>query len=164
MKRTLTTLILSAAFFAAGTAGAEQPATKSSRTPVANLKWFKPMGEQGPELSIVYGDPQKGPFGTFLKLQPGQSSGWHTHDSDYTAVVVQGTHNHLSQGEKATAGALPQGSWWSRAAKENHLDQCSKDGPACVIFIHMNGPMTFHAKTADGKDVPPANDAKPAKK
>jgi quercetin dioxygenase-like cupin family protein len=132
--------------------GGGMPPTKTSRTPVSNLKWEKLMGPQGPELAIIYGDPKTGPYGAFMKLAPGTKSGWHTHDYGYTSIVVQGTHTHLNAGEKS-GPALPAGSWFSQAAKENHHDECGKDGP-CVLFIHSDGPMSFTPKTEDGKDVP----------
>ena len=162
MKRSLVILTLTASLGFASSAIAQHPPVKSSKTPATTLKWTKPMGDQGPEMSVVYGDPTKGPAGFFLKIPAGVSSGWHIHDADYTSIVVQGTHNHLVQGEKAGAPALPQGSWFSQAAKENHIDECGKDGP-CILFIHMNGPMTFTPKTADGKDVPAAKDTKAKK-
>jgi hypothetical protein len=150
MKNLIVVSVVSAAL--AGVAVAAAPASKDVRIPMASLPWTKPMGPDGPEMAYVSGDPKTGPFQMFLRMKANQAAGWHTHDADYTAVVMQGTWMHLVQGE-TTAQALPAGSFWSQVGKGNHDDRCGADGP-CTVFIVSAGAQTFHPKTADGKDVP----------
>ncbi|MFZ5477399.1 MAG: cupin domain-containing protein [Myxococcota bacterium] len=135
------------------------PAPAEAATPVADprwvassIQWAKPFGPDGPEMAYVHGDPKSGPFQMFLRMPAGAIAGWHTHDSDYTAVVVQGTWQHLVQGE-TTAVNLPPGSFWSQAGKANHDDRCIEG--TCVIFIDSAGPQTYTPKMPDGSDPPP---------
>jgi hypothetical protein len=170
MKKTLIAITAALALGLAGTAAAGEKAAapaakKENRQAVGGLKWETPFGPDGPAMAYVSGDPKTGPFQMFLKLKAGGAAGWHTHDADYNAVVVQGQYMHLEQGE-ATAALLGPGSYWSQPGKANHDDRCDAKGGDCIIFVTSAGAQTFHPKTADGKDAPPpaapAKDAKAA--
>src|SRR5258707_4788299 len=57
--------------------------------PVTKLKFFEVGG--GPlQAATAYGDLQKGPHGTFIKMPPGFVSLPHTHTEDYYAVGISG--------------------------------------------------------------------------
>lgn len=133
-------------------APAPPPAMADTRWPAPALKWEKPFGPDGPEMAYVHGDPRSGAFQMFLRMDNGGVSGWHTHDANYTGVVVQGTWQHLVQGE-TTAANLPVGSAWFEIGRRNHDDRCVM-GP-CVIFITSEGAQSYHPKTAEGNDPPP---------
>jgi quercetin dioxygenase-like cupin family protein len=102
----------------------------------------------------INGDPKKGPFTFVLKMTAGNESGWHTHDADYTAVVVTGTVENVEQGGEADAKPMPVGSWWMQPAKRNHNTKCAA-GADCTLIATVKGGFTMHPKTADGKDAPP---------
>lgn len=133
-------------------APAAPAAPADTRWTAASLTWTSPFGPGGPEFAYVHGDPKSGPYQAFLRLQTGSIAGWHTHDADYMGVVVQGTHQHLVQGE-TTAVNLGPGSAWLEKGGMNHDDRCI-EGP-CILYLVSEGPQTYHPKMADGGDPPP---------
>ncbi|MDP2308772.1 MAG: DUF4437 domain-containing protein [Pseudomonadota bacterium] len=137
---------------AGAAAAAPAAAPVETRWAAASLAWVQPFGPTGPEMSYVKGDPKAGPFQMFLRMPAGGVAGWHTHDAAYSAVVVQGTWQHLVQGEGAATN-LPAGSFWVQDGTANHDDRCI-EGP-CVVFIDSVGAQTYHPKTAEGNDPPP---------
>lgn len=106
--------------------------------------------KKGPWVASVQGDSQKEAFTTFLKLSAGGDSGWHTHNSDYSAVIIEGTATHQDQGGKEVK--LKAGEAWTSKAGVNHRNNCQgkKD---CIIFIAMRGPFSYNPMTAEGKPV-----------
>ena len=125
-----------------------------------DLKWESPMGPQGPSFAFVVGDMKtKGkPASLFMKFPAGFDSSWHTHDSDYSGVVVKGIVTHQVQGGEEKK--LTAGSYWTNNAKVNHTNKCLAEGGECIIFGTNPKGFSFTPKTADGKDVPaPPKDA-----
>ena len=123
----------------------------------SKAKWMS-IGDpkNGPWVTPVQGDSTKEAFTAYLKMKGGGDSGWHTHDADYSAVVVEGTATHQDQGGKEHK--LTAGQAWTSKGGVNHRNTCvgKKD---CVLFLSVRGPFNFVPKTADGKDLP----AQPAK-
>src|SRR5438128_415575 len=113
-------LMLLAAVSIASIALAGAPG-KQVQVPADTLKWEEPFGPGSIKTAKVSGDPKKGPYNLFMKMPAGFDSGWHTHDAEYTAVVVAGTIENIEQGGEADAKALPQGSSWTQGAKKNHV-------------------------------------------
>ncbi|HVR63840.1 MAG TPA: DUF4437 domain-containing protein [Polyangia bacterium] len=147
----MTKLILIAAATLSATAAlaASKP---SSRMPAADLKWEQPMGAGGPSVAFASGDGKsKGPAEFFLKFPAGFDSGWHTHDANYSAVVIKGTMTAQAQGDAEIQ--LPSGSYFGEPGKKNHRNSCTKDSD-CVIFVHSEKGFTFHPMTAEGKPAP----------
>ena len=104
--------------------------------------------KKGPWVAGVQGDSQKEAFTSFLKLGAGGDSGWHTHNNDYSGVVVEGTITHQDQGGKEVK--LNAGQAWTSTGGVNHRNTCvgKKD---CVLFIAVRGPFSFTPMTAEGK-------------
>ena len=50
----------------------------------------------------------KGPYAVMMKMPPGFDSGWHTHDFDYTGVVLAGTIENIEQGGEAASKSMPK--------------------------------------------------------
>jgi quercetin dioxygenase-like cupin family protein len=127
-------------------------APKQTQVPADGLTWQ----DMGPNLKMapVSGDMKKGPFNAELKMTAGTESSWHTHDADYTGIVVTGTVENIEQGGEADAKPMGPGSVWTQPAKKNHNTKCAA-GTDCVMVVMIKGGFTFHAKTADGKDAPP---------
>src|SRR4051812_11468505 len=94
------------------TATAGVPAKQQLQLPAGDLKWEQPFGPSGPKLAFVSGDMKKGPCSFFFKFPAGFDSGWHTHDADYTAVVLAGTMQNVEQGAEAASHPLGVGSAW----------------------------------------------------
>lgn len=150
-----------AALFVASAAFAAAP-KMTSMTP-DQLVWAEPFGPTGPKFAKVSGDEKKGPYSFFLKMAAGSESGWHTHDADYTAIVISGVAHNQEQGGEDKP--FPAGSTWTQPAKGNHMNKCDA-GADCVVYIHMTKGFTFHPMTAEGKPAPAPKkeEAAPAKK
>lgn len=55
---------------------------------------------------VLWGDPEKGPYGGFTKFAPGVSNGLHTHTSDLRIVVLKGAYVYKPEkGEEKRVGA-----------------------------------------------------------
>ena len=148
-----------AVLFAASAVYAAPP--KASMVTPDGLTWTAPFGDAGPKFAKVSGDEKKGPYTFFLKMAAGSESGWHTHDADYSAVVIQGVAHNIEQGGEDKP--MPAGSAWTQPAKGNHMNKCDP-GTDCIVYIHQLKGFSFKPMTADGKPAPaappPAKDAK----
>jgi mannose-6-phosphate isomerase-like protein (cupin superfamily) len=52
-------------------------------------------------MAAIWGDSAKGAHATFTKFAPGTDSGWHTHTSDISIVVLKGAYLYKDDaGEK----------------------------------------------------------------
>jgi quercetin dioxygenase-like cupin family protein len=121
--------------------------------PADAIVWTEPFGPTGPKFSKVSGDEKKGPYSFLLKMAAGTESGWHTHDADYSAVVISGSAHNIEQGGEAADKALTAGATWTQPAKANHLNKCDP-GADCIVYIHMTKGFSFTPKMPDGKPVP----------
>jgi Domain of unknown function (DUF4437) len=113
----------------------------SKDLPVTKLKFFEVGG--GPlQAAAAYGDLQKGPHGTFIKMPAGFVSLPHTHTEDYYAVVISGV------GASGRPGApdveLPAGSYWFQKGKEVHVTKCLSANE-CIFFISQPGKFDYLA-------------------
>ena len=62
---------------------------------------FKQLPMGGVSMAVLWGDPDKGPHGTFTKFEPGYDAGMHTHTSDVWLVVIKGAYLYKDdEGEK----------------------------------------------------------------
>ncbi len=67
----------------------------------ADQATFKPSSMGGVSMAVLWGDPDKGPHGTFTKFEPGYDAGLHTHTSDVWLVVIKGAYLYKDEaGEK----------------------------------------------------------------
>jgi anti-sigma factor ChrR (cupin superfamily) len=99
-----------------------------------------PKVEGGPQMSVVWGDPMKGPGAFFLKTAPGTETPIHAHSSDYYAVVVKGAPAHGLT--KVGAKVLEPGSQWYQPAKEMHYDGCT-GATDCIVLVNLTGKFDF---------------------
>ncbi len=90
-----------------GTAGAQTGAGNSDKSVLyvaAQQAKFDQSPMAGVSMAVLWGDPNKGPHGTFTKFEPGYVSGTHTHTSDVCLVVVKGAYLYKDEaGEKRVA-------------------------------------------------------------
>jgi hypothetical protein len=120
----------------------------------ADLQWQQPFGPKGPSFGFVEGKMgDKHPATFFAKMTAGGDSGWHYHDEEYVAVVVQGTFTEQQQGE-ANETQLPVGSYFTQPGKKVHRNGCLK-GADCLIYVHFEKGANSVPTTADGKVVKP---------
>lgn len=139
---------------AAAPAAAPAAPTKWVVTTLADAKWMPldPKNPKGIQISVVQGDPTKGPHTILLKMPAGSKSGVHSHTADYSAVVLQGTPTHSDT--DVDAKPLAAGTTWFQPGKQNHNNNCP-GAQDCISFISMAGPSDF---------IPAAPPPAPAKK
>lgn len=55
----------------------------------------------GVSKAVLWGNPEKGPYGAYTKFKPGLDNGMHTHTSDVWLVVIKGAYLYKDDaGEK----------------------------------------------------------------
>ena len=104
--------------------------------------------------SFVVGskDAKHGPTAFFIKFKGGFDSGWHVHESEYSAVVLAGTMLEASKGAPAPKPLGP-GSYYMQPTTV-HRTQCLGPGE-CLAYIFEEGRFSFTPTTKDGKPLPP---------
>jgi hypothetical protein len=151
MNKILITSVLVAAVSAAAFAGGDKKSNNIHVVPT-DVSWVQPFGPKGPSFGFVegkYGD--KHPASFFAKLSAGADSGWHFHNEDYSAVVIQGTFTEQQIGESSEI-QLPPGSYITQPGKIVHRNGCLK-GADCIVFVHFDKGADSTPTTADGKPV-----------
>lgn len=53
---------------------------------------YKSVGPGGASMAAVWGEPEKGPHGAFVRFEPGFKAPLHHHSSDLRIVVIQGAY------------------------------------------------------------------------
>jgi len=105
MKRTLTVLGVATALAITCTIGfaqgqQQQPKKKALIFVPADKATFKEV-VPGASRAVLWGDPDKGPHGTFTKFVPGFDAGMHTHTNDVWLAVLKGAYLYKDEaGEK----------------------------------------------------------------
>ena len=97
------------------------------------------LGDKGPQVAVISGDPKTGPVAVLLKLTKGASP-IHYHSSDYYAVTVEGQTKHWLAGKDADAKASGPGTAWFQpggTAATAHGDECVSD--TCLAFLYFPG-------------------------
>lgn len=108
-------------------------------TPIQDAKFVpvNPALPEGPQLAVLWGDPDLGPSTMLLKLQKG-SVPLHIHSSDYHLVVLEGTMKHWAEGDlEANATPLGPGSSWFQPGNHSHGDACLTD--ECLMYVSWAG-------------------------
>jgi Domain of unknown function (DUF4437) len=134
---------------AVATAG---PPPKLVAAPAADLKW-EPFFPGGPEESFVIGskESKQGPTAFFIRFKGGFDSGWHTHESAYTGIVISGTIVETSKGQAAVK--LAAGSYYLQPTVV-HKTVCAA-GADCLVYIYEDGAFSFTPTDESGKPLPP---------
>jgi quercetin dioxygenase-like cupin family protein len=108
MKRTLIVsgmAVLLLAIASIGVAQAEKQASTKKKSVIYvaadKAKFKEAPGGGGVSMAVLWGDPDKGPHGTFTKFAPGYEAGMHTHTSDVWITVIKGAYLYKDDaGEK----------------------------------------------------------------
>jgi quercetin dioxygenase-like cupin family protein len=105
MKRSLTLLGVAAVFalaWASGLAqGQTEPAAKKNLIYVSSAQAKFTDTMPGVSQAVIWGDPDKGAYGSFTKFVPGYDAGMHTHTNDVSIVVIKGAYLYKdASGEK----------------------------------------------------------------
>jgi mannose-6-phosphate isomerase-like protein (cupin superfamily) len=130
MKRASTVMVCAVVIASAlGLVQAQQgqPEKKSLIFSSAGSATFKEV-VPGVSKASLWGDADKGPYGSFTKFVPGHDSGMHTHTNDVWIVVLKGAYVFRDEaGEKRVAAGdflrIPGGHkhWSGGDAKEGAL-------------------------------------------
>lgn len=124
-------------------APAAPAAVKSAVTESKDLKWqpLDPKQPKGLQISVIHGDPFKGPTAFLLKIPAGGKSGVHAHTNDYHATVIAGAPQHGK--DEKDGKPLTVGSVWSQAGKEMHHDTCTGAAECIILLMYPNGGFDF---------------------
>jgi hypothetical protein len=135
-------------------AKAKGPTGKFVQLPASDLK-FEEFYPGGPVESFIIGskEAKQGPTAFFIKFKGGFDSGWHVHESEYTAVILTGTMLETSKGGDAPKPLGP-GSYY-RQPTVVHRTQCTGSAD-CLVYIFEAGRFSFTPTTEDGKPLPAA--------
>jgi quercetin dioxygenase-like cupin family protein len=71
----------------------------------------------GVSKSILWGNPEKGPYGAFTKFKPGLDNGMHTHTNDVWLAVIKGAYLYKDDAGEKRVGP---GSFIRIPAKHKH--------------------------------------------
>jgi quercetin dioxygenase-like cupin family protein len=112
----------------------------SSSTAAADVKWMAIYPDQpdGPQMSLLAGNPKEGAFSAIVKLPAGHASKLHTHPATLHAVVVSGTIKNGRTAEDSPE--ITAGGMWTQPADEAHFTGCSEDAD-CIFIGSMEGAM-----------------------
>ncbi len=104
MKYSLIVSGMAALILAASSLGSAQAQSGADKTVLyasAEQAKFDQSPMPGVSMAVIWGDPNKGPHGTFTKFLPGYDAGTHTHSSDVWIVVIKGAYLYKDEsGEK----------------------------------------------------------------
>jgi len=137
------------------------PAPKLVGLPSGELTW-EPFFPGGPDEAFVIGtkESKKGPTAFFIRFKAGFDSGWHTHESAYTGIILSGTIIETSKGQDAMK--LGAGSYYLQPTVV-HKTQCAP-GADCVAYIYEDGAFSFTPTDEAGKPLPQPKPAPAPKK
>lgn len=119
---------------------AEKPAAASKEIvwPADKIQ-FKPV-IPGVSKAVLWGDPDKGPYGALTKFAKGTKNALHTHTHDIKIVVISGTMvSNFGGGEKK----LGPGSYVLEPAGAQHTNGAGEDAD-CLFFEESDGPFDLH--------------------
>jgi quercetin dioxygenase-like cupin family protein len=103
--------------------------------PAGSVKWADVPGFPGVQMTVLQGDPAKGPHHSMIKFQGGFAAPLHHHTCDHYGTVVAGTLVLVVDGKE---NKLPAGSYFSFTGKKQHVTKCEA-GADCVISLDARG-------------------------
>jgi quercetin dioxygenase-like cupin family protein len=101
-------------------------------------------------LSVVQGDPTKGPSVILLKFAPGCSIPWHWHTANETLVLVSGSGTAQMKGGQPIN--MKAGDYLYLEAKGIHRFMSKS---AVYLYDMPDGAFDIHYVDAEGKEIPP---------
>jgi quercetin dioxygenase-like cupin family protein len=115
-------------------------------------------------VSVLHGDPSKGPAVLAAKLTPGCKVPWHWHTAAENLVVVSGSGK--AEMKDGASHVLNPGDYVYMPGKQAHQFTCPA---ACTIYVMPEAAFDIHYIDKDGKEIPvdealKSNAKAPAKK
>lgn len=84
-------------------------ATQKKMSKTKEVMWlagdmkFKPLAE-GVSMAVLWGDPEKGPYGALTKFEAGTNHALHSHANDIKMVVISGAYIYGTEKGKKKFG------------------------------------------------------------
>lgn len=104
---------------------------------------FEPLYKSrpdGPQISLLRGDPRTGPSSALIKLPRNYGGRFHYHSANYQLFLLEGTMRQWSQDQtEANAVILTPGGYRYQPAMVSHADNCYTD--YCVALVIYDGPV-----------------------
>lgn len=113
-------------------------AKQSTVMPAEDVNWgyLNPLrGDKSPGAADLWGDRTKNmPTGMLVRFNKGFSSPPHIHNISYRGIVIKG----LMHNDDPTAESLwlPQGSYWTQPAGQNHIT--AANGEENLIYLEID--------------------------
>jgi quercetin dioxygenase-like cupin family protein len=101
-------------------------------------------------LSVLHGDPSKGPSTILLKFKPGCSVPWHWHTANESLVLASGTGQ--AQMKDGKPMAMKAGDFLFLTAKGIHRFTAQS---AVLLYDMPDGAFDIHYVDASGAEIPP---------
>ena len=123
----------------------------------------QPAHGDGPQISILAGDPEKGPTTALIRFKGALPMHWHS--SPYEAVVMEGTVKHYAREDNPVAApALHPGSYWFQTARDIHTDVCVSGSAAargeCMVYVRTFGKLDMTVDASAQPQAPPQTQTK----
>jgi hypothetical protein len=100
----------------------------------------QPDHKDGPQISILAGDPEKGPTTAIIRFKGALPMHWHS--SPYEALVMEGIVKHYArQDNPEAAPTLRPGSYWFQTARDVHTDVCVSASGDCMVYVRTFGKL-----------------------
>jgi quercetin dioxygenase-like cupin family protein len=101
-------------------------------------------------LSVLHGDPSKGPSTILLKFKPGCSVPWHWHTANESLIMASGTGQAQMKDGKPLA--MKAGDYLYLPAKGIHRFTAQS---AVLLYDMPDGAFDIHYVDAAGSEIPP---------
>jgi len=118
----------------------ENTSRHTKHTQATQLQWED--SGFGPKISMVNGDPTKGPHVTYVRFTAGMTTPLHSHTSDYIGIVISGTSMHWEPGKPETKKLLSPGAHWFVPGNVPHVSECLP-GMECIMAIYQQAAIDF---------------------
>lgn len=129
------------------TAGAQDRPTDTTARAAETDRWFARAPEQlrwqrtdYGFMSVVYGDPRRGPYGAFNRFPAGTVIPRHTHSNAADVVVVSGVLYNYRPGDRRRE--YGPGSYLSEPPNIQHTTRCGT-GAECLVYLTHREALDF---------------------
>ena len=114
----------------------------SSMTSYEDLQ-FAPLAEGSPvEAAVLWGDPITGPAAVMVRFPEGFSEPWHSHSSNYHAVMIKGEIKINRKGEGSSSLTYGPGTYMMQQGGAVHAEANGGKGEM-VALVYFDGPIDF---------------------
>lgn len=106
--------------------------THAEPTPAPEPQWREMA--PGSQFAPAYGDWEKEAHGKLIRLAAGLDVPFHSHSSDYHAVMISGRMTNVYRDGRTTI--IGSGDVWDMPAGVPHAHKCVSEVP-CLLYTHM---------------------------